>query len=56
MRRAGLSPAGGRPRGTAMSRAGRQDPEPEPFYDNVPAWEPEPDDDLDDGDPPRPDM
>jgi hypothetical protein len=34
-----------------------QDLEPEPFYDNVPAWEPEPDDDDDaDAEPPRPDM
>jgi hypothetical protein len=29
---------------------GPQDPEPEPFYDNVPAWEPEADDDDLDGD------
>jgi hypothetical protein len=38
-------------------RVAWQDLEPEPFYDNVPAWEPEPDDDDDaDAEPPRPDM
>jgi hypothetical protein len=49
----GNPPGGGPDAGRA---AGPQDPEPEPFYDNVPAWEPEADDDDLDGDQPLPDM